>query len=278
MGSHANAPIIIKRKKVIAGGGHHGGAWKVAYADFVTAMMAFFLLMWLLNATTEDQRKGLSDYFAPMIPVARDSGGGDGMFGGDSMLSEMTMTEQGTGVPDGVTGGEEPVEGEAAVAQAAAAAEVAAMRDIEESLLGVGGESLLSQEALRHVITRLTDEGLVIEIFSTPDAPIFQGDTVTPMPVTVELVQMIARISAIVSNPVAVAGHLPARPLVIVNNPNWDLSSDRAMAVRLLLEAGGLDPARVQRVTGFADRDLVDPNPMAVRNDRIEITLLRSRF
>ena len=278
MGSHANAPIIIKRKKVIAGGGHHGGAWKVAYADFVTAMMAFFLLMWLLNATTEDQRKGLSDYFAPMIPVARDSGGGDGMFGGDSMLSEMTMTEQGTGVPDGVTGGAEPAEGEAAVAQAAAAAEVAAMRDIEESLLGVGGESLLSQEALRHVITRLTDEGLVIEIFSTPDAPIFQGDTVTPMPVTVELVQMIARISAIVSNRVAVAGHLPARPLVIVNNPNWDLSSDRAMAVRLLLEAGGLDPARVQRVTGFADRDLVDPNPMAVRNDRIEITLLRTKF
>ena len=65
MGTHANAPIIIKRKKVIAGGGHHGGAWKVAYADFVTAMMAFFLLMWLLNATTEKQRKGLSDYFAP---------------------------------------------------------------------------------------------------------------------------------------------------------------------------------------------------------------------
>ena len=71
------APVIIKRKKVFQGGGHHGGAWKVAYADFVTAMMAFFLLMWLLNATTEKQRKGISDYFNPTIPVNRISGGGD---------------------------------------------------------------------------------------------------------------------------------------------------------------------------------------------------------
>ena len=72
------APIIIKKKKVIAGGGHHGGAWKVAYADFVTAMMAFFMLMWLLNATTEKQRKGIADYFNPTIPVNRISGGGEG--------------------------------------------------------------------------------------------------------------------------------------------------------------------------------------------------------
>ncbi len=79
MSAQANAPvIIIKRKKIIAGGGHHGGAWKVAYADFVTAMMAFFMLMWLLNATTESQRKGIADYFSPTIPMARVSGGGDG--------------------------------------------------------------------------------------------------------------------------------------------------------------------------------------------------------
>lgn len=76
------APVIIKRKKVIGGGGHHGGAWKVAYADFVTAMMAFFMLMWLLNATTEKQRKGLADYFSPTISISRISGGGRrGAFG-----------------------------------------------------------------------------------------------------------------------------------------------------------------------------------------------------
>lgn len=275
MGTHANAPIIIKRKKVIAGGGHHGGAWKVAYADFVTAMMAFFLLMWLLNATTEKQRKGLSDYFAPTIPVARVSGGGDGMFGGDSMLSDMSQLRDASGLPNGIPA---PENVEMTAATAAAAAEVATLRDIEESLLGVGGESLLSQEALRHVVTRLTDEGLVIEIFATSDAPIFLNDTAAPLPVTVELVKMIARISAIVTNQVAVAAHLPARPLVVINNPNWDLSSDRAMAIRLLLESGGLNPTRIERVTGYSDRRPADLNPMSVRNDRIEITLLRTDF
>ncbi len=77
MGAKSNAPIIIKRKKVVGGDGHHGGAWKVAYADFVTAMMAFFMLMWLLNATTEQQRKGIADYFSPTLPINRISGGGE---------------------------------------------------------------------------------------------------------------------------------------------------------------------------------------------------------
>ena len=90
------APVIIKRKKVIASGGHHGGAWKVAYADFVTAMMAFFMLMWLLNATTEKQRKGLADYFHPTIAVSRISGGGDGMLSGDSLFLEEALAHQGT--------------------------------------------------------------------------------------------------------------------------------------------------------------------------------------
>ena len=79
-------PLIIKRKKVSGGDGHHGGAWKVAYADFVTAMMAFFMMMWLLNATTEQQRKGIADYFSPTIPITRISGGGDGSFGGESVF------------------------------------------------------------------------------------------------------------------------------------------------------------------------------------------------
>ncbi len=98
MSAQANeAPVIIKRKKVVGGGGHHGGAWKVAYADFVTAMMAFFMLMWLLNATTEQQRKGIADYFTPTIPINRVSGGGDGAFGGDSIFSENVLPRNGTG-------------------------------------------------------------------------------------------------------------------------------------------------------------------------------------
>lgn len=99
MGAQANAApvVIIKRKKIIKSSGHHGGAWKVAYADFVTAMMAFFMLMWLLNATTETQKGGLADYFFPTIPINRISGGGDGAFGGDSVFSQNPLPQMGTG-------------------------------------------------------------------------------------------------------------------------------------------------------------------------------------
>ena len=91
------APVIIKRKKIIAAYGHDGGAWKVAYADFVTAMMAFFLLMWLLNATTEQQKKGITDYFSPTLAINRSSGGRDSSFVGDTVLTEQTLTRQGVG-------------------------------------------------------------------------------------------------------------------------------------------------------------------------------------
>ena len=158
-----NAPVIIKRKKVIQGGGHHGGAWKVAYADFVTAMMAFFMLMWLLNATTEQQRKGIADYFSPTIPINRISGGGDGMFGGDDIFSQAMQARSGNG------GIEAEAEGDAA----SKAAEVAGLQNIEEVLLGQGGESALAQQALRHIVTRVTDEGLIIEVDLPPEAPSF---------------------------------------------------------------------------------------------------------
>ncbi len=268
MSAQANAPIVIKRKKVIQGGGHHGGAWKVAYADFVTAMMAFFMLMWLLNATTEQQRKGLADYFAPSIPLSRVSGGGVGMFGGQDVQSADTMPENGQGAP---TPSAPPSEAE----MAARATEVAALRDLEDLLTGAGGEALLSDEALRHVVTRLTDEGLVIEVFSLPGAPIFEGDGTEPTPMLRELVEMIARVSSIIVNPVAIAGHVSARPIVLADSPVWDISGDRADAVRRILEGAGLDASRVDRLTGYGDRMPATDNRLDIRNDRIEITLLR---
>ena len=90
-------PIIIKRKKIVQADGHHGGAWKVAYADFVTAMMAFFMLMWLLNAASEQQKAGIANYFSPTLTVNRTSGGGASSFVGDTVFSEDTLMHQGTG-------------------------------------------------------------------------------------------------------------------------------------------------------------------------------------
>ena len=145
------APVIIKRKKVIAGGGHHGGAWKVAYADFVTAMMAFFMLMWLLNATTEKQRKGIADYFNPTIPVNRISGGGDGAFGGDSVFSEQSLAQSGTGASDRSPTEQNNARGNA---NGGTESEAKAYRDIETALTAMGGESMTMQQALRHVVTK----------------------------------------------------------------------------------------------------------------------------
>lgn len=262
----ANAPIIIKRKKIIAGGGHHGGAWKVAYADFVTAMMAFFMLMWLLNATTEQQRKGIADYFTPTIAVNRISGGGDGMFGGTDVFSKSVSIEEGTGGTN-----DEDAQNEAAAEQ-----QVAALRDVEMDLLGKGGESALAEQALRHIVTRLTDEGLVIEVFDLPDAPLFEGETETPRLITRQIATLLAQLFVVVENDVAVTGHLRMQSVLKLNNPIWELSAGRAQAMRLMLEEGGLDPARIERLTGAGDRSPAVEDFTSDRNNRLEIILLRS--
>jgi len=272
----ANAPIIIKRKKVIQGGGHHGGAWKVAYADFVTAMMAFFLLMWLLNATTEQQRKGLADYFTPTIAVNRISGGGDGMFGGEDIFAETMLirTSMG-GVPESINTGS-AVGGDDAEAADVIANQIASLRDIEETLLGIGGESMLAKEALRHIVTRLTDEGLIIEVFDLPNAPLFEVGTDIPTPVTQEIAALFARLFVVVENDIAVTGHLKSRSVLRLNNPIWAVSTGRAGSMRLMLEDGGLDPARIARITGAGDRNPAVADHTAVRNNRIEVILIRT--
>lgn len=275
MGAQGNAaPVIIKRKKVTGGEGHHGGAWKVAYADFVTAMMAFFMLMWLLNATTEQQRKGIADYFSPTIPVNRVSGGGDGSFGGESIFSEQTMARVGTGAT-----ALRPLEGSGARGmlggEAEARAEEEALRALEEMLLGRGGESALRENELRHVVTRITDEGLVIELFALEGLPLFLRGTEAPTQLLEDLLAVVAQAARTVTNPVALAAHVSADPVVLAESPAWPLSAARADSVRRALGAKGLARERVRRVTGHADRSPVLRDPMAPRNNRVEIILLR---
>jgi len=278
MSAHANAaPVIIKRKKVISGGGHHGGAWKVAYADFVTAMMAFFMLMWLLNATTEQQKKGLADYFSPTIPIMRVSGGGEASFAGESIFSEMTLPRDGTGASEqhatdqdkarGDTGNDPNAE--------AVAEQNRTFESLDEMLKGLGGESAVMENALEHINTRITDEGLVIEVYSRDTLQIFEGDTARPSALLGDLATLIAQVSKTVTNDIAIGAHVRAQPLVLLENPVWDLSQERATQMRLLLEERGISATRVQRVTGHADREQIVRNPMALRNDRVEIVLLR---
>lgn len=265
------APVIIKRKKVVGGGGHHGGAWKVAYADFVTAMMAFFLLMWLLNATTEKQRKGLSDYFNPSIPVNRVSGGGDGTLGGETLFTQETKVHNGTG---GTSADEGSSDGQASDTLRDEG-EDKKLQAVEKALFDRGGESRTMEQLLQHVVTRVTDEGLVIELFDLPGAPLFKDSTASPKPITVALAAMLVKVMNLTANGVAVNGHVHTYPVTLANNPVWELSAARAQSMRMLLEGAGLQAARLERIGGFADRKPAVADPAAIRNNRIEIVLLR---
>jgi chemotaxis protein MotB len=257
------APTIIKRKKVIQGGAHHGGAWKVAYADFVTAMMAFFLMLWLLGVTTDDQRRGLAEYFAPSTAIRNVSGGGDSMFGNEDMRQRRTSPRSSEDMSASDAGTQDQPRA------------TDSYEDVLQRLEGLGAESLVLSEALRHMLTRVTDEGLVIELFDLPGAPLFDEDGDAPRPVTEVLVGVLAEVFGMVTNRLAVEGHTRSYTVVQANDPRWGLSTQRGERVRQMLEGEGFDPARIARVAGHADRRLMHPNPMAVRNNRLELILLR---
>ncbi len=279
MAAGSNAPIVIRRRKIVVEEEGHGGAWKVAYADFVTAMMAFFMMLWLISTTTESQRKGIADYFAPSTRISTISGSSDSIFGGDSPSSDDAQADTGDSFSHGVAGQADYAqfddeEGTSAFTQA----ETLAFEEVMDALLGRGGESMLSEMARRHIVTRLTDEGLVIEIFALPGAPLFEGQGADLTPVTAEIIGMIADLSSLVTNPLAIAAHVPSQPVILADSPVWRLSVDRAESVRHVLERDGLDSRRIHRLTGHGDRQPTSSEPTSIRNDRLEITLLRSRI
>ncbi len=277
---------VIKKRKIIQAYRHHGGAWKVAYADFVTAMMAFFLLMWLLNATTEKQRKGIADYFTPSIAVNRISGGGDGDFGGDSVFTEETLARNGTGASN-----LHPSEARASLGQTGnintglatsfpnPKDDISdALQRVEDVLLGKSGESIVSDNLLRHIQTRVTDEGLIVELFDLESARLFKSEDATPTQLLKDLTHIVVDAAALVENDLAVEGHTHARPIVVANSPVWDLTTERANTMRKLMTSKGLDNRRINRVTGHADRKPSVRNPLAIRNNRLEVIFLRTKI
>lgn len=277
-----NAPvIIIKRKKIVKGGGHHGGAWKIAYADFVTAMMAFFLLMWLLNATTESQRKGLADYFSPTIPIYKLSGGGEGALSGDTAFSQDLMVQTGIGAADLRASNENKADGDTGVVFSDSAGGEQGtselnFAEIENIFRGDSGESTVADDLLKHINTKVTDEGLIIEIFDLPSSPLFAANTDEPSDKMILLLDMIADVIGIVSNQVAVLGHTDEK--MLNEGDNFILSSERAQFSRQRLVLAGINDARIARVTGNADRVPSQQDATKIRNRRIEIVLLRAVF
>ena len=275
------APIIIKRKKGGGGDGHHGGAWKVAYADFVTAMMAFFLMMWLLNATTVQQKKGLADYFDSRIPIARVSGGGRGAFGGDSVTAQDKQAESGSGEAV-MKDGRAATDGEASddphgTADVDSAAEQRHFEEIEGAIASLAGSSAFADEVLEHMRTRMSPEGLVIEVFDTDGAPLFEAGSAEPTPMLQALLGMVAGLASLVTNDISITGHTDATPMPEDGSDgNWALSSDRAEAARRVLVQSGLSEDRISEIAGRAATQPMVDDPTDPRNRRVAITLRRN--
>ncbi|MEO1361063.1 MAG: flagellar motor protein MotB, partial [Pseudomonadota bacterium] len=270
------APIIVKKITIEEGGGHHGGAWKVAYADFVTAMMAFFLLMWLLNATTEEQRKGIADYFNPTIPISRISGGGSDGLNGSSIFTEETYAKMGTGATRDATAGR----------PSTAKTSGSDLQDTENPS-GAGEAELAEQLALAmqdeasalndHIMVKMSPEGIVMELVDSEDVPLFQKGASEPTDLLITLVATVTTSFETFENSIKIVGHTDAHPFQGSGDfDNWDLSAARANVARRLLINEGFPAERIQEVSGRADTDLlVEDDPFGAQNRRISITLLK---
>jgi chemotaxis protein MotB len=268
-------PIIVKKVYEAAHSGHHGGAWKVAYADFVTAMMAFFLLMWLLGATTEKQRKALADYFAPtLVSHKTDSAGGSGFFGGDSIVSVdkyphragQTGTRSMT-IPRDATGGPKEASG--------IGKDKAKFEAIKRSLLTKLGSSKELRRYARHLRFTLTDQGLRIDMVDEADFSMFLSGTSILTPDAANLLGQVGTAIKELPNGIIIRGHTDAT--TFANTPganNWQLSADRAEMTRVLLTRQGVAVSRILRIEGVADREpYVAQDKFDPRNRRMSIIL-----
>lgn len=268
-------PIIVKKIVGEAHGGHHGGAWKVAYADFVTAMMAFFLLMWLLGATTEKQRKGLADYFAPTLATTKqDSAGGNGFFGGDSIVSADKLPNRAgqTGtkaltIPRDASGGPKEAMG--------SADDKARFQSLKLRL----EQKMKASEILRRYGKNIrfteTREGLRIDMVDEADFTMFASGTDRFTPNAAALLAAVTDVINDLPNPVIIRGHTDAMQYARAGSiNNWYLSAIRAEATRKFLAFRQVAPQRFSRIEGVADREPYIPSdPFDARNRRMSITL-----
>ena len=275
-------PIIIKKIKK-GGHGHHGGAWKVAYADFVTAMMAFFLLLWLLNVTTEEQKEGIADYFSPSVAVSTSSGGA-GIFGGESPFKSDTKIDAAqpfgfvVDKPVGAESSGEPSDmSQEDAERVVAEAEEEKFEQAEEELRQAMKEVPEMANLSDNLIIERTPEGLRIQIVDQENKPMFPLGGSQMYDKTRQLIGLVAQVIKKLPNKIAIAGHTDATPYRPgATFTNWELSADRANASRRELEKHGISTDRLFRVAGKAATDLLVPDePQSARNRRISILLLR---
>ena len=269
-------PIIVKKIVAAPHGAHHGGAWKVAYADFVTAMMAFFLLMWLLGMTDEQKRKGIADYFTPtLVELKQNSAGSNGLLGGDSLIAQDNYPHKAaqTGnrsivIPKATTGG--PREGGEQSAE-----DLARFKALEAKLNARMESSPELRQLKQNVRLVETREGLRIDLVDEANFSMFSLATDQLLPKARKLIGEVAGVIAGVPNRVIIRGHTDALPYAAGRETNnWTLSTARAEATRAALAGAGLSQERFARIEGVAENEPYVPSDRYdPRNRRMSIIL-----
>ena len=270
-------PIIIKRIKK-SGHAVHGGAWKIAYADFVTAMMAFFLLMWLLGSTAKGDLQGISDYFSAPLKVAMAGGDGAGnsssvMTGGGTDLAK-TAGQVRRSAADEERERRKSIESAKAERAKQDAARIKALQSKIDAMIT---ENPRLNEYKSQIRIDVTPDGLQIQIVDNQNRPMFDSGSALVKPYMRDILREIGTALGGVENRISLAGHTDAAPYGNSDRgySNWELSADRANASRRELVSAGMPDAKLGRVVGLAASDLLEPdNPRAPANRRITITVL----
>jgi chemotaxis protein MotB len=272
-------PIIVKRIKKVAGG-HHGGAWKIAYADFVTAMMAFFLLMWLLGSTAKGNLQGIAEYFQTPLKVAMSGGDGSGdsssvIKGGGKDLS-MREGQKRKGEIDAVKKTYNLQAAEAALAKA----DGERLKNLKEKIEAAIESNPTLKQFKKQLLLDITTEGLRIQMVDEKNRPMFASAKADLQPYTRDILHEIGLALNEVPNRISLSGHTDAAPYGSGEKgySNWELSADRANASRRELIYGGMDEKKVLRVVGLSSSVLFDKeDPLNPVNRRISIIVMNKK-
>jgi len=283
-------PIIVKKVKK-GGHGHHGGAWKVAYADFVTAMMAFFLLLWLLNSVTQEQLEGISDYFSP-VSTSTATSGSDDMLAGKviaeegalqadrsqpSVTVDLPPPKAGQGLSEAEGGGTPDEISEDALDELVQEREEQQFEEAEQALRDAIEANPQFRQLAKSLLIENTPEGLRIQLVDQEGLAMFPRGSPQMYLHTRKVLELVAGVIQQMPQDLAISGHTDATPFVTDSGyGNWELSADRANAARRALGRYGIPALRIARVTGRAATEpLLIDDPEAPGNRRLSVVLLR---
>ena len=281
MSSTEKRPIVIKRIKKVAGA-HHGGAWKIAYADFVTAMMAFFLLMWLLSNVTAGDLEGISEYFKTPLKVALAGGKSSGESsslikgGGQDLTKSEGQVKKGANPQEKKLISLKTVQEE--ILRIEKEKETEKLKELKTTIEKAIEASPKLQQFKKQILLDITSEGLRIQVIDEKNRPMFKSGSAILEPYTKEILYEIGIMLNQVPNKVSLSGHTDAQAYSVGDRSNWELSAERANASRRELILGGMEENKIVRVVGLASAVLFDKDdPLNPQNRRISLIVMNKK-